>query len=465
MTDDSDKKSGDSSGADSSSEGSSVENAVASDDAAVSQDSPVTSADEPAPAPIPAPAASPPPPSPSSPSPSAEREPQPQPEPRSSNATPIAWLALLLVLFVAGLSLWFSMDAQRREADLLQRVQALESISGQDTTTFDQMRDNLERKIELETEAMQARQLRAAEDQQRSLEEQRRVLSRQEQLMSQQAQTIAQLESSAGDSAERARRQMDEQLQSLESRLLQQEQRIGELNEEDRQSWALAEAQYLLRLANQRLIMTGDTLSAEAMLRSADKLLRELGDSDLMALRGALAEDLAALRAVPRLDTQGLYVRLDALIQQTNDLVMFELPSREDSEPVEMSDDWQTRLKQGYESAIEKLSEYIVVSRRDVPVETLMDPQYEGLVRQNMRMLLEQAQVAMLSGNQHLYEQSLDRALGWVDQFFKNDHQAAVAMAGELRALKSERVSVELPNLGDSLSALDEVLRQRLSEG
>ena len=58
--------------------------------------------------------------------------------------------------------------------------------------------------------------------------------------------------------------------------------------------------------------------------------------------------------------------------------------------------------------------------------------------------------------------ESLERALGWVNQFFKNDEQAAVAMAEELRALAGERVAVDLPNLGDSLSALDEVLRQRL---
>lgn len=377
----------------------------------------------------------------------------PESAPARGNAAPIAWLALLLALLIGGASLWFSMDAQRREAELLQRVRSLEATAGQDTTTFDQMRDNLLRQIELETEAMQARQLRAAEDQQRALAEQQRS-------MSQQVQALSRVEATAGDAAERARRQFDSQLEDLESRLVQQEQRISDLNAEDRQSWALAEAQYLLRLANQRLIMTGDTLSAEAMLKSADKILRELGDADLLDLRSALAEDIAALRAVPRLDTQGLYARLDALIQQTNALVMFELPEREAPEPIEMSDDWQTRLKQGYEAAIEKLSEYIVVSRRDVPVEVLMDPQYEGLVRQNMRMLLEQAQVAMLSGNQLLYEQSLERASGWVNQFFKNDHQAARAMSEELTSLASEPVSVDLPN---SLTALDALLRQRLS--
>ena len=94
-----------------------------------------------------------------------------------------------------------------------------------------------------------------------------------------------------------------------------------------------------------------------------------------------------------------------------------------------------------------------------------MDPQYEGLVRQNMRMLLEQAQVAMLSGNELLYRQSLERAEGWVTQFFKGDEQAAVAMAEELRQLRDERVAVSLPDHNASLQALDAVMQRRLAGG
>jgi uroporphyrin-3 C-methyltransferase len=172
---------------------------------------------------------------------------------------------------------------------------------------------------------------------------------------------------------------------------------------------------------------------------------------------------VAALRAVPKVDIQGLYLRLDALIRQTDALVLFELPDRRvEIEPV-ADGDWQTRLSQGYQTALAKLSEYVVVSRRDVPVETLMDPQYEGLVRQNMRMLLEQAQVAMLSGNELLFRQSLERAEGWVTQFFKADEQSAVAMAEELRIIRDERVSVTLPDLNASLVALDTVMQARLA--
>lgn len=360
----------------------------------------------------------------------------------------IAWLALLLVLLLAATGMWRVTEGQRREAELLQRVQALESVSGQDTTTFDQLRSNLERQIELEVEAITAKQQRFEEDQSRAQQR---------------------LEAVAADAAQKTGREIGAEVESLRSRLgelesalRQQSQRIAQLGIEDRDSWLLAEAQYLLRLANQRLIMTGDTLSAEALMSSADNILREIGDVDLHKVRGALAADLVAVRAVPKLDLEGLYLRVDGLIRQTDDLVMFEMPVREPPAELAEDADWKARLAYGYQAAVAKLSQYVVVSRRDTPVETLMDPQYEGLVRQNMRMLLEQAQVALLSGNQTLFERSLERAGGWVQQFFKDDQKAAEAMLRELEALAQEQVSVDLPDLNESLSAIDEAVRLRL---
>ncbi|MEE4279728.1 MAG: uroporphyrinogen-III C-methyltransferase [Halieaceae bacterium] len=366
-------------------------------------------------------------------------------------ATPIAWLALVLVLLLAAAGFTQLLELQRREASLLQRVQGLESVSGQDTTTFDQMRDNLSRQIELELEGIAARQTRAEEDQQRALQR---------------------IEGLVEDRSSALRGELGRELGSLrnaleaqEQMLREQQQRLGDLSVEDRKSWQLAEVQYLLRLANQRLIMTGDTESAEALMRSADNILRDVDDAKLRGLREALASDLAAVRAVPRLDTQGLYLRLGALIGQTDALVLFELPTESPDVEAAPAEDWRGRLAQGFETAVAKLSEYIVVSRRDVPVESLMDPQYEGLVRQNMRMLLEQAQVAMLSGNEVLYRQSLERAEGWVTQFFKEDQRAAQAMTEELALLRDERVSVELPDLSASLSALAAAMKARLAAG
>jgi uroporphyrin-3 C-methyltransferase len=95
-------------------------------------------------------------------------------------------------------------------------------------------------------------------------------------------------------------------------------------------------------------------------------------------------------------------------------------------------------------------------------VQALMDPQWEGLVRQNLRMLLEQAQVALLSGNQQLYRQSLERADHWVAEFSQSDETAARAMSAEITRLEDMPVAVPLPDISRSVLALDAVMQQRL---
>ena len=123
------------------------------------------------------------------------------------------------------------------------------------------------------------------------------------------------------------------------------------------------------------------------------------------------------------------------------------------------------RLERGYEEAARKLSDYIVIRRRDVPMQALMDPQWEGLVRQNMRMLLEQAQVALLSGNQTLYQESLQRAQHWVAQFADTDEAASSAMSREIDQLEAQTIEVNMPDMGRSLRALDEAMKTRLQQG
>ena len=178
-----------------------------------------------------------------------------------------------------------------------------------------------------------------------------------------------------------------------------------------------------------------------------------------------MAADLAAVRAVPKRDIQGMYLKLAALIEQADNLVIFQLPDEVDRAPVEAAENWQGRLQQGYEEALLKLSDYVIIRRRDVPIEALMDPQWEGLVRQNLRMLLEQAQVALLSANQALFRESLVRANHWVGEFFEADEAAAKALASEITALGERDISVEMPDITRSLAAVDVALERRMQRG
>ena len=181
---------------------------------------------------------------------------------------------------------------------------------------------------------------------------------------------------------------------------------------------------------------------------------------------------MAALRAVPEVDVEGIYLRLGALLEQAGELAILRLPGeRQALQPPpqprqeDAPGDWQQQLQRGWESALDKLSDYLTIRRRDVPVEALMDPRWEGLVRQNLRMLLEQARVALLSGNQSLYRESLERARYWVTEFFQSDEATARSMAREIDQLSDVQVEVALPDVSASLAALNDAMEQRLQQG
>jgi uroporphyrin-3 C-methyltransferase len=338
--------------------------------------------------------------------------------PRKASSA-IAWLALLLVIGLAVGAAGVIRQGQDMQVALDRRVVELEAISRQKEANLDELNDRWQR------------ELRSGLDDAKA---------------------------SFGDEAS----QLSKRLESVEAILAEQQKELARFSASDRNSWLLAEAGHLLRLANQRLVMAGDPVAAQALLNSVDAVLREIDDPSLHAVRGAVAADIASLRAVPRVDVEGIYLRLAALIEQADKLVIFQLPEPAARTTPEAAKDWRDRLQQGYEAALAKLADYIIIRRRDVPMQALMDPQWEGLVRQNMRMLLEQAQVALLSGNQVLYDASLERAQHWVAQFLQSDEVAARAISVEITQLAGLTIGVPQPDISRSLQALDVAIAQRL---
>lgn len=347
---------------------------------------------------------------------------EPQQAPASKGSSGVAWLAILLVLGVAGASGWVVMEAQKRAAVMAERVAELETQAQSKDTRLETLSEQLQGEFKQSLSTVEA--------------------------------------ASSGDTF-----RLSKSIESLESQLAAQREELSRFSSADRDSWLMAEAEYLLRLANQRLIMAGDAEAAKALLESADKVLKQLDDTLLHKVRGALAADLAAVRAVPKIDVEGIYLRLAALVEQAGSLKIFQLPDREATPLREEAEDWKDTLKQGYEAALAKISEYVIVRRRDVPMQTLMDPQWEGLVRQNLRMLLEQSQVALLSKNQTLYTESIERAQHWVKEFAESDAAAAEAISRELTQLGGEQVAVNMPDLSRSLRALDQAIERRLEQG
>lgn len=261
------------------------------------------------------------------------------------------------------------------------------------------------------------------------------------------------------DSAKQQQQQLTEQINGLRRQLSSQQKKLASLSTTDRDDWLLAEAEYLVRLANQRLLMGKEVKGALDLLAAADEIARQLDDTALYPFRQALANDMAALRSASRLDIEGVYMQLGALARQVDQLRLFELPQLQlkKVEPT-AAQSWQQRLESGLQAAWVKLSNYIQIKRNDEVYQPLLAPEYEAAVRQNVRLMFEQAQMAALSGKQRLYDDSLAKAKQWLGNYYKLDKNATQKNLQRIDELAALQITLPLPDISGSLRALKQYL-------
>lgn len=252
--------------------------------------------------------------------------------------------------------------------------------------------------------------------------------------------------------------------QQLQQDLQNMQQRVLDLNDRQPNDWLLAEAEYLVRIAGRKLWLEHDLLSAITMLANADDRLKALNDPSLLTLRQSLAEDLSKLKAMPRIDREGLTLKLAALADQIDLLPLsaVTMPQAKEQEDKDVStnmDDWQSNLKKNWQNFTEN---FVTVRRRDGAVEALLAPQQEIYLRENLKTKLLQAQLAVYREQQALYQDSLDKASRWVEQYFEENNSATRFMKTELEKLRDEQIQVSYPEQFKSQTLLEQSLNDRL---
>ena len=237
--------------------------------------------------------------------------------------------------------------------------------------------------------------------------------------------------------------------------------------------WQLAEAEYLLRLANQRLAMEQASASSIALLKAADIIIRDSEQVGTYGIRRAIALDLAALAAVPSVDVEGVYAKLSALSGLAAKLTFIPprtKPMEADPAPKVTSEvspeampadvvSWGLSLWQGTKhvgaNVWGELKQLVKVqSRSQEQGQKLLTPAAELLVRMRIEMALSQTQVALLRRQQIIYDQSLVGVKQLLTQYYRSSDGVAQAMHAQIDTLDEVKVLANMPNISGSLVAL-----------
>ncbi|MEN9584738.1 MAG: uroporphyrin-III C-methyltransferase [Pseudomonadota bacterium] len=284
-----------------------------------------------------------------------------------------------------------------------------------------------------------------------------------DQLKLQLAGAIAKLDQSNSKESEQLAA-FGKQQQLLQDELKDLQSRVLDLNDKRPNDWMLAEAEYLVRMAGRKLWLEHDLISAITLLGNADERIKALNDPSLMPIRKALAADIAQLKGMPRIDREGLTLKLAALSDQIELLPlstvnMPEAKIEPDQAVSTNPDEWQSNLKKNWLKFTEN---FITIRRRDGGVEALLSPQQEIFLRENLKTKLLQAQFAVYREQQALYDDSLEKAQRWLTQYFDTDNSATHYIQTELDKLKGEQIQFDYPDRFKTQAMLEEVLNERL---
>lgn len=284
-------------------------------------------------------------------------------------------------------------------------------------------------------------------------------------LISQQQQHLLEVESRLDEIADlktdisqlgSAQRQLKDQLSTFNQTQLEQGDALTKLqnqsplsSDEIELEWALAEIKYLLNLANQRALLASDVSGAQLALSLADQQIREIGDYRMQPLRELIAEEELALKAAGDTDIAGIAADMLGLIKSIDNLRVVTGPKQTFYNETEADGIDQPAWREAVSEIWIQLRSLVVIrQQQDAPAAVLM-PEQRYFLYQNLRLQLETARFAALSGNQKMFEQSLQSAISWLEQYFVGDHRDA--MLESLQNMQNQAISIETPDISGSL--------------
>lgn len=239
----------------------------------------------------------------------------------------------------------------------------------------------------------------------------------------------------------------------------------------NRDEWALSEIEQVLSTASQQLQLAGNVQGALIALANADRALSRSDKPQFITIRRAVARDMEKLRALPAVDLAGVAVRLDSVIAEVDALPLLSdekpaLPAAAPkpkkgakpaaAEPQEMglgermSSTWRAWSSEMWND----VRQLVRVRTVDTPEALMLSPTESYFVRENLKLRLLNARLALLSRNETAFRDDLNTAQQTLLKYFDTRARATQSAQAALRQVQANQLSIEMPTLADSLNAV-----------
>ena len=296
------------------------------------------------------------------------------------------------------------------------------------------------------------------------------------------------LENQVGESASRVTsNEKNEQVNQLESGLKAMQEKVIQLEEFNKSKteeittlqaqikqvsqlasaqqpndWLFSEVDFLLNNALRKLILDNDVDTAISLLKLADETLVKINNTQANSVRNAINQDLKKLLSLSSVDQNSVMQKLSQLANTVDELqvlnVNFDDTPENNNKLSNSIEDWQQNVEK---SATSFLNHFIRISpKQSANKKELLAPNQDIYLRENIRLRLQLAIMAVPRQQDELYKQSLDAVSSWVRSYFDTNSETTQNFLKSVDELSELSIYVDVPEQLASLTLLDKYLNR-----
>jgi len=275
---------------------------------------------------------------------------------------------------------------------------------------------------------------------------------------------LAQLES-ANKATQNKIAQVEELINAKSHELVGLQSQINKVsaqaNAQQPTDWLFSESDFLLNNALRKLVLDNDVDTAVSLLKLADETLAKVNNSQSAAIRSAINQDLKQLLSVAGVDQNSVMQKLSQLANTVDELPVLDVNFGDDQNATKLSDSLSDWAENAEKSATSFLNHFIRISpKHGADRKELLAPNQDIYLRENIRLRLQLAIMAVPRQQNELYKQSLEAVASWIRSYFDTNAEVTQSFLKSVDELSEVSIYVDVPSQLQSLSMLDKYLNR-----
>ena len=235
----------------------------------------------------------------------------------------------------------------------------------------------------------------------------------------------------------------------------------AQANAQQPTDWLFSEADFLLNNALRKLVLDNDVDTAVSLLKLADETLAKVNNSQSAAIRSAINQDLKQLLSVTGVDQNAAMQKLSQLANTVDELPVLDVNFGDDQNATKLSDSLSDWAENAEKSATSFLNHFIRISpKHGADRKELLAPNQDIYLRENIRLRLQLAIMAVPRQQNELYKQSLEAVASWIRSYFDTNAEVTQSFLKSVDELSELSIYVDVPSQLQSLSMLDKYLNR-----